>query len=202
MSYMVTVSGQEYGPADLAMLKAWADEGRIDPSTPVRNVETSALSTAGTVPGLWAPHEPVVQPAAPSAPPPVVQDASVPAAVAPYGQDPNLATQPIQTPQGLDPNFPVYNPVGAEAPSVHAGKLPVQDSPMVLLQVGWQCAAALVLFFVFRGIGVIFAGFAVYDAIRILRRGNKWGIVCVAMAGATLLIVLIGWFLRIQSGER
>lgn len=64
-----------------------------------------------------------------------------------------------------------------------------------------RCAAALVLFFVLHGLGIVFSAYAMYYAIQAKNEGNKYGVICIVIASVTLLVVGAGWILRIASGD-
>lgn len=59
---------------------------------------------------------------------------------------------------------------------------------------------AVVFFFAFHGIGLVFAGYAVYYAIQANTKGHKYGPVGLAISILALLLVIGGWVLRMQSG--
>lgn len=64
-----------------------------------------------------------------------------------------------------------------------------------------RCVAALVLFFVLHGLGLVFSGYALYYAIQAKNEGNKYGVICIVIASVTLAIVGTGWVLRLVSGD-
>lgn len=55
---------------------------------------------------------------------------------------------------------------------------------------------ALLSFFGFGGMGVIFGGFGVYNAIRGRQYGHPLGNLAIGVSSVCLLIVLVGWFFR------
>lgn len=55
MQYYVMVDGQRYGPADVATLNAWAQEGRLSPTTEVEDGTTGARLSAASIPGIMFP---------------------------------------------------------------------------------------------------------------------------------------------------
>lgn len=59
--------------------------------------------------------------------------------------------------------------------------------------------AALVLFFIFGGFGIIFAAFSIYDAVRLKASGAQSGVVALIISIISTIIVLIGWFMRLQG---
>ncbi|MFM9873819.1 MAG: hypothetical protein ACKVQS_10190 [Fimbriimonadaceae bacterium] len=62
-----------------------------------------------------------------------------------------------------------------------------------------RCAAALILFFVFHGLGMIFAIYAMVYAVQLKSAGSKYGVIALILAGITLVAVGIGWILRLQG---
>ena len=74
------------------------------------------------------------------------------------------------------------------------------DGKGVFFGVIFRCALAIVLFFVLRGIGLIVAGYGLFYAIQSTASGHKFGIASLVTASVTLVVILIGWALRIQSG--
>lgn len=65
MYFVVDPSGAQYGPADGALLAQWAREGRVMPSTTLRNADTGETIAASALPGLFPSMA-----AAPYSPPP------------------------------------------------------------------------------------------------------------------------------------
>lgn len=68
-----------------------------------------------------------------------------------------------------------------------------------LLGVLWRSAAGIVLFFWLHGLGLIFAGYALFYAIRAQMDGNKYGIVAILIATASLAAVGVGWMMRLSG---
>jgi len=54
--YVIDAAGNPYGPAELSLLQHWAQEGRVQPSTTIRDAATGRQMVASNVPGLFAPH--------------------------------------------------------------------------------------------------------------------------------------------------
>lgn len=75
----------------------------------------------------------------------------------------------------------------------------VKETPGAVLNVVLRCVAAIVFFFVFHGIGVVFAVYAMYYAIRLKSDGSKFGVVAIVLASLTLLAVGIGWAMRMNG---
>ena len=78
---------------------------------------------------------------------------------------------------------------------------PGDDGKGELIGAIWRSAAALILFFWLHGIGLIFAGYALYYAFQANSLGHRYGKVGLGIAGASFLAVLIGWIIRMQSGQ-
>lgn len=55
MKYFVTIDGQDYGPADIATLRAWASEGRINASTMLKDEVGSMVKASDVLPELLQP---------------------------------------------------------------------------------------------------------------------------------------------------
>lgn len=60
-----------------------------------------------------------------------------------------------------------------------------------------RCAAALIMFFVLHGFGLVFAGYAVVYAFQAQMRGSRYGIIAIVMSVCTAIVLAIGWGLRI-----
>jgi hypothetical protein len=60
---------------------------------------------------------------------------------------------------------------------------------------------AVVMFFVFNGLGFIFGGYALYYAIRCHQSGNEKGKIAIAVAGLALASVLVGWMFKLSGGR-
>lgn len=58
---------------------------------------------------------------------------------------------------------------------------------------------AVALFWVLQGVGLIFGVFALITAVQCQRQGNKYGSLAIGVAVLALLVVGIGWFLRVQG---
>lgn len=63
-----------------------------------------------------------------------------------------------------------------------------------------RSALAIIFFFFLRGIGLIFAIYAVVYAVRGLQKGHKLGVLAVVISVVTLVIIAIGWLLRLSAG--
>jgi hypothetical protein len=99
MYYVIAADGNRYGPADIATLNEWIKDRRLEPNMRLEDVQTGALATAMSVPGLNFPA-----PNAKVAPPPTglgpggapvlgqrpgdAPYAGSPYGSAPYGQNP------------------------------------------------------------------------------------------------------------------
>lgn len=94
MSYFVVdPSGQQYGPADYALLTQWAAEGRVQPMTTIRDSATGQTMMASALPGLF----PATQSAGPYG--------SAPSYGSPYSSNPYQQPQQYAAyprPYGLD----------------------------------------------------------------------------------------------------
>ena len=59
----------------------------------------------------------------------------------------------------------------------------------------------VVLFFGFRGVGLVVAGSSLYSAYQLKEKGSKWGIPALVVSGVAVLVVGIGWVLRLSGGR-
>lgn len=121
--------------------------------------------------------------------------------VGPASSVPNLFPPPAAVAPPPQANY-ATNPYANPTP--HTGyrqPIPVDDNDTgPLWQVLWRCAAAIVLFFVLHGIGLIFAIYGVVFAAQAKGSGNKYGTICLIISIVTLLIVVAGWFVRLSGG--
>jgi hypothetical protein len=60
---------------------------------------------------------------------------------------------------------------------------------------------ALVMFFIFNGLGFVFGGYAVYYAIRCHQSGHEKGLLAVIVASLSLGAVLLGWMVRLGNAS-
>ncbi|MEA2552580.1 MAG: hypothetical protein QOJ65_756 [Fimbriimonadaceae bacterium] len=63
----------------------------------------------------------------------------------------------------------------------------------------FRAGLALLFFFVFHGLGVIFAIYALVYAFQANAKGNRFGIVAIVVCGIVLLLLAVGWFLRFSG---
>lgn len=96
--YVVDPSGGQYGPADFNLLQQWHREGRIMPSTTIRDDTTGLTMTASSIPGLIPSGPSAITPSLPSQPPP-----------SPYGSSPSSPYSPVPS-QGQYGPAPHYQP--------------------------------------------------------------------------------------------
>jgi hypothetical protein len=61
-------------------------------------------------------------------------------------------------------------------------------------------ALGLLLFFVLQGIGIVFAGFAVYYAVLLKIDGSKWAPLALGVSVLSLAAILIGFYFRSTGG--
>lgn len=106
--------------------------------------------------------------------PPPAQAPHAPPSVGPY------SSNPYGSPQGA-----YYRPTVNN------------DSMGPLWGVIARSAAAIVFFFIFHGIGVIFAIYAMINAVQIKSNGSKYGWVAIGFAATALAAVVIGWIMRL-----
>lgn len=94
-------------------------------------------------------------------------------------------------------------------PSMHQQSVPYSAYPQMshaedpgkaeLVGVIWRSAVAVVLFFFLHGIGLIFAGYAVYFAIQCKSKGSKYGTLALIIAGLAFAAVAFGWIIRLTQ---
>lgn len=103
----------------------------------------------------------------------------------------------------LVPGYPHVPPAnaGIGGNSTGNGFFDSIESTGVLWGVIGRCAAALALFFVFKGFGLVFAVYAMYHAVQLKMHGSKYGVIALIMAGITLIIVGVGRYLKWQGIE-
>lgn len=87
--------------------------------------------------------------------------------------------------------YPRHDFTPAAASGDHGGGM--------LVGVILRSAAAVALFFVFHGIGLLFAAYAMYYAVQCQQSGSKYGIAALVIAGIALAAVGIGWALRLSG---
>ncbi|HTQ08506.1 MAG TPA: hypothetical protein VMI31_00395 [Fimbriimonadaceae bacterium] len=78
---------------------------------------------------------------------------------------------------------------------------PVDSGVGVFIGVLIRSGLGILLFFALHGIGLIVTGYGLFYAIRSMSRGHKFGIASVVVASLAFIAVLIGWIIRLQSGE-
>lgn len=111
---------------------------------------------------------------------------------------PGLYGPPIQTPNYANPYSGTTSNYAPQS-SYTAPTLKDSSDMGPLWGVVLRCAAALVLFFVLQGLGLVFSGFALFYAIKAKSEGNKYGLASIVIAAVTLAIVGTGWILRLKS---
>ena len=63
----------------------------------------------------------------------------------------------------------------------------------------FRSVLALVLFFVFRGIGLIVGIYGMVYAVRAQQAGHRFGMVAIIISGITLALLAVGWYLRMSG---
>lgn len=59
----------------------------------------------------------------------------------------------------------------------------------------------VVLFFVLHGIGLIVAGSGMITAFQLKGQGSKWGVPALMISGIAVVVISVGWMLRLSSGN-
>ena len=67
--WFLRVEDREYGPADLAMLREWKEDGRVLRENEARPEDSDMWVPAAEIPGLFAPEPPDLVQTLPGAPP-------------------------------------------------------------------------------------------------------------------------------------
>ena len=178
--FVIGGDGNKYGPADLNTLQDWAKDNRLAPNTQVIPEGTETPLFAHQVPGLFGnpmPETPVYQ-----------QPIYVPPAVSP--DQPAQPSQPEQ-PYGSQPYGD--QPYGSHQGGYQQASFgqPVDQQKLAwfpfLATVAWCALAIGISVFMNRG-GIIIAGFAVWDAFKLLRaKQTTLGSIAMVVAIGTLI---------------
>lgn len=170
---------------DFATLKTWADQSRVLPETVVIDQLSGITGPARTVSGLFpeAANSPAAAPPVESSPPSAGSNTDY------HGESGQNYGGQFQQPP---------SPYPRESGSYPGGDVKVSPWPLVMV-IAW-CALALVMFFVFRGFGIIIAGFTIFDGIKMKGRGHPHGNIAIALAVLTTAIIGVGWVLRVGGG--
>jgi hypothetical protein len=111
-----------------------------------------------------------------------------------------VTAPPIAQPMGAQPMAGQASPYAGPSLSGYASPTvaPAKDnSGWLLAGILFRCGGALLLFFVLHGIGLITGGYALFYAIQ--NRNEKHGTLGLIVAGVTLLLIGIGWALRLNT---
>jgi hypothetical protein len=222
--FVIGTDGQQFGPASIETLKAWAREQRVTPATMLRNVATGETVAASTVSGIFP--EPSPAAAAPktdlSGYYVVGQDGQQygPASVdtlkswvreqriAPGTMLRNAATgESVQasTVPGLFQNKPPVHAAGANwsqppTPYVRPNQIYSQDdgkSDIIWAIV--RSVLAVVFCFVLGGWGIFFAIYAVVFAFRAKSKGHRHAAIAIGISITALVLVVVGVAIRYAS---
>jgi hypothetical protein len=105
------------------------------------------------------------------------------------GLFPSAAQSAVQSP------FRTPMPVTAPGPMTSdAGKSELIGSIV-------RSVLAVVLFFFLHGLGLIFAGYAVFYAIQCQAKGNKYGVIAIVISVVALAAVGVGWLMRLNGAR-
>jgi hypothetical protein len=181
--FVIAPDGNQYGPATVEVLKQWVQEGRLTATTTLRDATTQAVVQASNVPGLFASPAPV----APA--PPVYQSAPMQSPAGPYAQAP---TGPV-------PNLGGPGQSWSQAPTYSAPQPLNQEGSGALWGSLIRSALAVVFFFALRGIGLVFALYAVFYGYKAMSEGHRFGVPAFVISLLALAAVGIGWFIRFQT---
>lgn len=215
--YVIAHDGQQYGPASVDTLKDWAAQGRLAPTTTLKDASTGQTLQAAQVPGLFAAPQPGAPSPAPAAPVPSAYDPVLapgyqqppqpqPQPAGPYAQPPGPYAQAPgpyaqqQAPYAQQP-YP-HQPQGQWAqPASYNRAMAANDfsaDRAELMGVVIRVCIALFLVVVFRYAGLITSIFACYYAFT-NASGNRYGVAMVVMAVLCLAIVGATWLFRFHG---
>lgn len=62
MYFVIGPNGEEYGPADLNTLANWKNEGRVNPSTMLKDAQSGQMIQASSIPALFPMEAPTMTP--------------------------------------------------------------------------------------------------------------------------------------------
>jgi len=168
--YIVGGDGNQYGPADVTTLEVWAQEGRIEATTTVKNCDTGETMVASAVPGVFpnmAPPEPVG--------PPVIAPIPIQSTAPPYG-----------SPAAYSQGYPGY---------ARPHQLQVSRGDGLFWSVVMRSFLSVICAFFAPIVGVVFAGYAVFLAFRCRAFGNPkapWAIgVSMLSLGLSVALLLL-----------
>lgn len=107
---------------------------------------------------------------------------------------PAAAAAPTATPRdavySASPSIPGVRPVSASQLREDSGMGDILGAVI-------RSAIALVLFFVFHGLGLIVGGYGLFYAIQAQGKGHKLAPVALVISAVTLIAIGIGWFFRL-----
>jgi hypothetical protein len=109
---------------------------------------------------------------------------------------------PASSVSGLFPNVappPTYGSPPAAYPRMGAPVAPANTGSSDVWGAIIRSALALVFFFVFRGLGIIVGGYAVYYAYRGYQKGHPHAMTAIIISVTAFLIICVGWFLRART---
>ena len=107
------------------------------------------------------------------------------------GAAPNTAQPPAPNPYAQNyqqPYQPVYN------------QRAQSDDMGIIWGVIFRSIAGVVFFFLLHGIGLIFAGYALFLASQAKSNGHSHGTLAIVISGIAFAAVAIGWVMRISTG--
>ena len=172
MDYMVLAhDGKEYGPASVATLKQWVAENRLEPASRLRDFQTGQIVLASSVQEVF-----------PTAVPAATATATMPP---PAGQPGPWSNPPSPYTRAPMPYGGVYTG------SSNSGAGDIWGSI-------FRSVLAIVFFFFRPGIGLFFAGYGVYYAIRAQSNGHKYAWVAILISSITLIAIVLGWVVRLS----
>ena len=87
-------------------------------------------------------------------------------------------------------------PTMAYYPRQSTPQMAVDDGQKDIMGAIFRSVLALVFFFFLHGIGLVFAGYSVYYAMRAQQKGHKYGVVALAISIGTLVLIIAGYALK------
>ena len=173
MYYVLGDGGTRYGPADLATLKAWVQEGRVLPQTMLEQVVDGQVIPAAQVPDLFNGPTPQTAYHAPTV--------NQPAQHAPYQQPGPYQSHP--GPHGAPTNPPANNYQNANYPR------PGSSGTSSQMTAGWVCfgIACLLCFIPCCNLAsIVLHIIAITIGVKEKNQGNPQGSTLATVAGILL----------------
>lgn len=191
MYYVLGDGGTRYGPADLATLKSWVQEGRVLPQTMLEQVVDGQVIPAAQVPDLFG--GPAPQPSYQT------PNLNQPTQHAPY-QNPSSPYQGHPGPHGAPSNPPTNSYQNSSYPPATSS-----SSNKSQLTGGWVCfgIGCVLCFPCCSVLGIVLHIIAITIGVKEKNNGNPQGATLVTLASVFLALNVIGnlafWIISAMS---